>query len=117
MANAKRCDRCGQLFDPYNIGKRKFVRFRNPAFEDEEAVLHNKVAHYLLNKDGADAIVDLCPDCTEDFECFMDNYPLAIRTDVNEKNNIDVSTINLDDYAPYFERAGIDAVTHMPKPR
>ena len=83
----KKCDRCGQMFDPYEIGKRKFVRFRNPAFEDEAAVQQNKVAHYLLNaREKADAIVDLCPDCTEDFECFMGNYPLAVRLDNNEKN-------------------------------
>ena len=82
MSSVKKCDRCGHMFDPYSVGKRKFVRFRNPAFEDEEAVRQNKVAFYLLesNQYGCDAIVDLCPDCTEDFECFMDNYPLAVRT-------------------------------------
>lgn len=106
MSSAKRCDRCGQMFDPYEIGKRKFVRFRNPAFEDEDAVLHNKVAHYLLNhKEKADAIVDLCPDCTEDFECFMDNYPLAIREDNCEKNvkKVDLK-VDMNAYVPYFER-------------
>lgn len=84
MSSIKKCDRCGHMFDPYSVGKRKFARFQNPAFEDEDTVRQNKVASYLLEGNqygyGRDLIVDLCPDCTEDFECFMDNYPLALRT-------------------------------------
>lgn len=80
MANAKRCDRCGLFFDPLKIDH-LMCRFRNPAFFSKEDTEQSKVGSYLLMHEPADAIVDLCPKCAEDFELFMNNMPLAIYND------------------------------------
>lgn len=79
MADAKKCDRCKKLYDPYSIDKRNIARFRNPAFFDENGTKNNKVSFYLISG-GADATIDLCPECTEDFELFMEGYELGVRS-------------------------------------
>ena len=86
MANAKKCNRCGALYDPLSLGERRAAQFNNPWFKDEKAFRNNTIDCYLLGSKDVfsltfkDCVVDLCPDCTEDFTLFMSNSPLAIRS-------------------------------------
>lgn len=79
MANARKCDRCGKCFDPLRYGdKTMMARFQNPVFQNSEQIRNHDVGYYLI-EDTADAYVDLCPDCTRDFEAFMEGNPLKME--------------------------------------
>lgn len=70
MANAKRCDKCGEFFDPFYMDG-YCCRFVNPMFKTE-----NDIREGLLGKplvDGSpDMYIDLCPHCARLFKVFMD---------------------------------------------
>ena len=79
MANARKCDRCGKCFDPLRFGdKTMMARFTNPIFQNSEQIKDHDVGYYLI-EDTADAYVDLCPECTDDFEAFMEGNPLKLK--------------------------------------
>ena len=78
MANARKCDRCGKCFDPLSQGKTVMARFQNPVFQNSEQIKDHDVGYYLI-EDTADAYVDLCPECTDDFEAFMEGNPLKLK--------------------------------------
>lgn len=81
MAYARKCDRCGTLYDPLSFKNEMMVQFRNPVFVKADDIRECRIRGRLLENEPADALVDLCPKCSEDFELFMDNYPLAIRAE------------------------------------
>lgn len=60
MALAKKCDRCGKLYEHYPIGK-KFQA--------------NAIRRCYMLDDGRlssnDKIIDLCPECMKAFDEFM----------------------------------------------
>lgn len=80
MANAKLCDRCGRYFNPLEM-EHVMCRFQNPVFQTKKDVAEGTVLSRLLDDEPADAWVDLCASCAEDFELFMDNMPLTIYND------------------------------------
>lgn len=72
MGKALKCDRCGLCFDP----KEQFglmTRFRNPIFQDSNAVMEGTVSGKMIPDADSDYIVDLCPSCTTGFIIFMNN--------------------------------------------
>ena len=69
MAIARRCNRCGRCFDPLNV-RGTMMRFENPIFQSADDVRNQKVGRRLID-DENDVCVDLCPDCTERFQNFM----------------------------------------------
>lgn len=77
MANARQCDRCGRYFNPLEM-EHVMCRFMNPVFQTKKDVAEGTVLSRLLDDEPADAWVDLCASCAEDFELFMDNMPLAM---------------------------------------
>ena len=92
MSKALKCDRCYTYFDPYDLGGKTFIRFRNPAYENENATKSNQVAGYFFEKEGPDGIVDLCPDCSRDFEDFMKNknafHNRKVVLDLSKSDNL-----------------------------
>ena len=79
MANARKCDRCGICFDPLRYGDKSMIaRFQNPIFQSSDQIKEHEVGYYLI-EDTADAFVDLCPECTRDFEAFMEGNPLRLK--------------------------------------
>lgn len=92
MSKALKCDRCYMYFDPYDLCEKTFIRFRNPAYENENATKSNQVAGYFFEKEGPDGIVDLCPDCSRDFEDFMKNkntfHSGRVVLDFNKLDNL-----------------------------
>lgn len=70
MADARKCDRCGECFDPYHT-KGDMCRFKNPVFQNSEGLKEIKRAGFLYEDDGPDALVDLCPTCAQAFRLFM----------------------------------------------
>lgn len=87
MANARKCDRCKRCFDPLDQGFCVMARFQNPCFQSSEDIHKHKVGHYLI-EDSIDAYVDLCPDCSKDFEAFMEGYPLSLHeNDFDQPDN------------------------------
>lgn len=88
MANARKCDRCGKCFDPFSQKFRQMTHFKNPVFETERDIIDHKVGCYLV-EDSPDALIDLCPDCTESFILFMKNYPLAVDKGYFDKADMD----------------------------
>ena len=83
MAIARKCNRCGKCFDPLDHGRCYMVQFSNPVFMTSEDI-HKHNAGYYLVSGHPDEKIDLCPDCTEDFQAFMEGNPLALR-----KNDFD----------------------------
>ena len=72
MANAMKCDKCGKLFDPMNIGKAFIARIRNPIFQNEQDKRKGTVGFFLINDEYAqDVYIDFCPECTVDFIKFL----------------------------------------------
>ena len=79
MASARKCDRCGQCFDPLRYGdKTMMARFMNPIFQNSEQIREHNVGYYLV-EDSANSYVDLCPECTKEFEAFMEGNPLRLH--------------------------------------
>ena len=88
MANARKCDRCGTCFDPMGQGYSLMARFRNPFFQSSEDLKENTAGAYLIS-DNPDAFVDLCPECTGNFQLFMGGYPLAVEKGYFDKADKD----------------------------
>lgn len=85
MANARKCDRCGSCFDHFNAPESvEMVRFQNPCFQTSADVRKHTVTRKLFNDDSPDAFVDLCPNCTRDFEKFMTCARLEDETRLHE---------------------------------
>ena len=70
MSKAIKCNRCDKCFDPLEIDG-VMCRFSNPKILSAHDIREG-VAKYLFPF-GPDGWVDLCPDCTEAFEAFMNN--------------------------------------------
>ena len=83
MAYARKCDRCGECFDPYEQGEALMGRFINPIFQNSEDLTMQKVTVRLMKKAGSESYVDLCPDCTTRFFAFMLGGDRDENTDVN----------------------------------
>ena len=86
MANAKKCDRCQKLYDPFSQGERFMCRFENPTFLTGAGMREGTVFKRLVDHAGAKDLLDLCPECSEDFILFMEGNPLSVRTDICEEN-------------------------------
>ena len=79
MSKAIKCDRCGKCFDPLRYGdKSMMASFQNPIFQNSDQIKDHEVGYYLI-EDSVDAYVDLCPECTRDFEAFMEGNPLKLE--------------------------------------
>ena len=89
MSLAKKCDRCGICFDPYNI-KGRMGRFVNPIFQTSDDICEQFRGQLLDEELGVDGIIDLCPDCAKAFREFMnrnpnpDNLPAAVDTPLQD---------------------------------
>ena len=62
MADAKKCDRCGKLFEPYL----KLDGFKNPKEFVKLNVMHINMDKQRVNPDK-NVFVDLCNECYESF--------------------------------------------------
>ena len=79
MASARKCDRCGKCFDPLGCkNKSVMARFQNPIFQTSDQIRNHDIGYYLI-EDSNDSYVDLCPECTKDFEAFMEGNPLRLH--------------------------------------
>lgn len=60
MALAKKCDRCGKLYEHYSFGSKQ---------------QYNAIRRLYINENGgitgAGVSIDLCPKCMEAFDMFM----------------------------------------------
>lgn len=70
MANARKCDRCNRCFSPLEA-KGIMARFRNPIFQTANDIREGVISSKLISDESTDALVDLCPNCTEMFREFM----------------------------------------------
>ena len=73
MSMAMKCDRCGVFFDPFHMPSETcFVRFRNPVLKKSGDLRDNLFGGTLMfSTKEPDALIDLCPECSEDFETFL----------------------------------------------
>lgn len=69
MANARKCDRCGRFFDPFEF-EGSCCKFRNPVFQTAKDIREGRIGT-LMNSKSPDIFIDLCPDCAERFDRFM----------------------------------------------
>lgn len=72
--NAKRCERCGNFFDPEDFDDELYegiISFKNPHIFTTKDVKHNTFTRYLNPNHNDDYEIDLCPKCTNDFTIFM----------------------------------------------
>lgn len=67
MALAKKCDRCGNLYEHYPIGNMPGVC---------NAICKMRQG-YSGSTECTGAIMDLCPDCMESFMKFMKGYEVV----------------------------------------
>lgn len=74
MSLAKKCDRCGVCFDPFNVEGR-IGRFFNPIFQTSNDIREQVRGQLLDETLGVDGIVDLCPNCASAFRAFMNRNP------------------------------------------
>ena len=69
MANARKCDRCGEFYDPFQMTG-MICKFENPRFQTSNDIREGVIGKLMFDCDP-DAFVDLCPTCSEMFENFM----------------------------------------------
>lgn len=72
--NAKRCERCGNFFDPEDFDDELYeeiISFKNPRIFTTKDVKRNTFTRYLNQNHNGDYEIDLCPKCTDDFITFM----------------------------------------------
>ena len=74
MANARKCDRCGVCFDPFEM-EGMSCRFENPMFQNSHDIEEGVVGKLLINA-SPDNYIDLCPECAEMFEAFFSGCDL-----------------------------------------
>lgn len=81
MADAKKCDRCGKLFEPYNIdnGCKVPKRYMN-------ILLRNTLIDQLTYKEPRD--YDLCKECNDSFLKWL-SKPRIVKHDCSNFGNID----------------------------
>lgn len=82
MANAKKCDRCGVCFDPFNL-KQAMCSFRNPMFKETQNIRDGTIGELLILA-HPDDYVDLCPNCAHEFRLFMKGWKIAYELSENE---------------------------------
>lgn len=71
MSLALKCDRCGAFFDPLHLPNETcFVRFRNPVLKTSDQYRKCLIGKLMFSRDPDD-MVDLCPECSKDFEMFL----------------------------------------------
>lgn len=88
MSSARKCDRCGRCFDPLGQGLCVMAQFKNPVFASSKDIHEHSVGYYLID-DSVESWVDLCPNCTKDFEAFMEGNPLSLRDFDFDRPDID----------------------------
>lgn len=66
MADAKKCDRCGKLFEPYL----KLDGYKNPQEFIKLNVMHVNMDKRRVNQDKS-VLVDLCNECHESFSRWL----------------------------------------------
>ena len=66
MADAKKCDRCGKLFEPYL----KLDGFKNPKEFAKLNVMHINIDKQRVNPDE-NVFIDLCNECHESFSKWL----------------------------------------------
>jgi len=70
MSKALRCDRCGGYYHPAETGEKETVFISNVAWRNGISVQDNKVTRRM-------EAIDLCTECTEDFDLFLKCAPLT----------------------------------------
>ena len=73
MALAKKCDRCGKFYEHYPIGE-------PPRTGTGNAVSRIRRGRDLGTKIALD-IMDLCPDCMESFDRFMEGADIVKKSE------------------------------------
>ena len=67
---ALQCNRCRNYFNPKKV-EGAFCHFENPDICTAENYVNCVCGTYLDEEEGRDAVIDLCPECTESFILFM----------------------------------------------
>ena len=90
---AKKCDRCGKLYEESNYHDDVVarVRFRYSPISsidrdiyNEKEIARKQTKRAYIKADGSD--VDLCPACLESFRCWFEYVPDGVvMHDLNEK--------------------------------
>lgn len=70
MAMAKKCDRCGKLYEHYPKGNKS----QSNAIRKIQRDAFGGIANTIQN-----SVIDLCQECMDEFEKFMKNHPLESR--------------------------------------
>lgn len=78
MANAKKCDRCGAYFTPYNIhDKTIYMKMTNPVYITGKDASERKITGTLFPESNkyvdsdCDRTIDLCNLCARELFKFM----------------------------------------------
>lgn len=99
MANARKCDRCGKFYDPFEMDG-MLCRFQNPVFQNTHDIQEGMIGKLLMNA-SPDTHVDLCPECAELFEAFMccSDLPIDSERYLEMQQHCDWLAKRADDYA------------------
>ena len=71
MSIARKCNKCRKCFDPFDM-RGQMASFQNPIFRTSMDIKEHFHGEFLDEAEGADGIIDLCPDCARKFRVFMD---------------------------------------------
>lgn len=84
MADAKKCDRCGKLFEPYIKVEdmRQSKESDNPGYLNILSRKRMLKSQYSINK----ASLDLCYDCANSFKHWLDMYNRAKIIGLDNEN-------------------------------
>ena len=83
MANAKKCDRCGKLFEPYL----KLDGYKNPQEFVKLNVMHINMDKQRLNL-NKNVCIDLCNECHESFSRWLAK-PRIVKHECEYFGNLD----------------------------
>ena len=102
MSNAKKCDRCGKFYDPFDM-EGMSCKFSNPILQATNDHREGLIGKLMLSG-SPDDYEDLCPECAELFEAFMSgaDIPRAAELEYElEKALKDYEELKEQDYLDY----------------
>lgn len=106
MSNAKKCDRCGKFYDPFDM-EGMSCKFTNPMLQTSANIREGMIGK-LMFSGSPDDYEDLCPECAELFEAFMSgaDIPRAAELEYElEKALKDYEELKEQNYLDYGELA------------
>lgn len=74
MAMAKKCDRCGKLYEHYPKSNKSQSNAISVTLRKIQRDDLGGIANTIQN-----SVIDLCQECMDEFEKFMKNHPLESR--------------------------------------